>query len=129
MIDHLEKNKRFAVIFTFLIAIEIFVISAIPGGKLSKTSFDLSHLYHMIVFFLLNFFFILSISQKKKVTFKYIALSIIFSLSYAILDEIHQIFIPYRFPSLTDVFVDFTGVLLSIIVYLYYKKTPQSLKI
>ncbi|MBS3086361.1 VanZ family protein [Candidatus Pacearchaeota archaeon] len=122
MIGYLEKNKRFSIIFMVLMAVEIFVISSIPGRDFPAVGIDPSLAYHLIVFFLFNFFLILSIIGKKNVKVKYLVLSIVFSIIYAVLDEIHQFFVPLRLPSVRDVLIDAAGVSLSTITYLYYKR-------
>ena len=122
MIGYLEKNKRFSIIFMVLMAVEIFVISSIPGRDFPAVGIDPSLVYHLIVFFLFNFFLILSIIGKKNVKMGYLVLSMVFSIIYAILDEIHQFFVPLRLPSVRDVLIDVTGIFLSTITYLYYKR-------
>lgn len=123
MIDYLEKNKKFAIIFTVLIAIEIFLVSSIPGKRFVTGGIDVALIYHLMIFFLLNFFFILSMVGKKKIKIGYILISLVFSVSYAVLDEIHQFFVPLRLPSVTDVLVDSMGIFLSTIIYMYYKRS------
>ena len=122
MIGYLEKNRKFAIIFAILMATEIFIISSIPGSKFITGGIDVSLIYHLMIFFLLNFFFILSIIGKRNVKVRYILLSIIFSVFYAVLDEIHQFFVPLRLPSVADVLIDTTGIFLSTIIYLYHKR-------
>jgi len=123
MIGYLEKNRGFSIFFTILIATEIFVVSSIPGGDASIGLFDLSSVYHLLVFFLFAFFLILSITKNKKINIKYIFLAMLFSIVYAILDEVHQLFVPSRFPSIADILVDMTGIFLSTITYLGYKRS------
>ena len=122
MINYLEKNRRFAVLFMVLIAVEIFFVSSIPGSKIVTQGIDASVFYHMCVFFLLNFFMILSVTNKKNKKMEYLLFPVAISILYAILDEIHQIFVPLRSSSIFDVLVDLSGILLSVIVYLYYKR-------
>ena len=122
MIDYLEKNKSFAIIFFTSMALEIFIVSSIPGKNLSIKGIDPSLFYHLIVFFLFNFFLVLLITGNKKIKIKYLAFSIFFSILYAILDEIHQFFVPFRVPSITDAIVDTMGIFLSTITYINYKK-------
>jgi len=128
MIGYLEKNKKLALTFLVLIAIEIFLVSSIPGKKVEVEAFDASTLYHIIVFFLLTFFIMVSVSGKRKVKAKYVFFSIISATFYAALDEVHQIFIPSRTASTSDFVVDTFGILLAIIVYLYYKGNSNHLK-
>lgn len=122
MIGYLEKNKRFSIIFMVLIAIEIFVISSIPASDFPSSGIDFSSAYHLMIFFLLNFFIILSLTKGKNMNLKYVLISIVFSLMYAVLDEIHQFFVPTRFPSLMDLLIDATGIFLSTLTYLHYKR-------
>src|SRR3990167_5234098 len=106
MIGYLEKKKGFAAIFMMIIAVEIFAISSIPGSGFAPISVDLSSLYHLIVFFLLAFFILVFISGGKRVKSKYIFTAIALSLVYALLDEVHQIFVPRRFFSVGDMLID-----------------------
>ena len=54
---------------------------------------------------------------------KSLILPVVISFLYAVLDEVHQLFVPLRNASILDVLVDTTGILLSVAVYLYYKRT------
>jgi|SRR3989338_4191460 len=125
MIGYLEKNKWFSILFMILIGIEIFLISSIPGKDFPAVGIDPSLFYHLIVFFLFNFFLILSITGNKKIRGRYLFLAVIFSIIYAILDEIHQLFVPRRLLSITDILADMTGIFLSTITYLHYKIKRQ----
>jgi VanZ family protein len=51
----------------------------------------------------------------------------IIALVVAIADEIHQSFIPFRDASVTDVFLDLTGISLVLIVFLKHYKKSQKL--
>ncbi|MEK6741829.1 MAG: VanZ family protein [Nanoarchaeota archaeon] len=123
MINYLEKNRKFAVIFMVLMAVEIFLVSSITGSKPTTGGLNLSVLYHSIVFFLFSFFTILSIVKKNNKKMKSLILPVVISFLYAVLDEVHQLFVPLRNASILDVLVDTTGILLSVAVYLYYKRT------
>ena len=123
MINYLEKNRKFAVIFMVLMAVEIFLVSSITGSKPTTRGLNLSVLYHSIVFFLFSFFTILSIVKKNNKRMKSLILPVVISFLYAVLDEVHQLFVPLRNASILDVLVDTTGILLSVAVYLYYKRT------
>jgi VanZ family protein len=122
MIKELENNRRFAIIFTLIIAAEIFIFSSFPGTKVEMGGLDLTSLYHLIVFFLLNFFLLISLIGKKKIKTKYLFITIITSIIYAFLDEIHQIFVAFRTPSIGDILTDSVGILLSTLIYINYKK-------
>lgn len=121
MISYLEKNRLFSVIFLILIASEIFIVSSIPGSDVITGGFDASLIYHACVFFLFGFFAILSLSNSKRKS-KAVLTAIAISMAYAILDELHQFFVPGRTPSILDAVVDFGGVMLAVLVYTYYMK-------
>ena len=123
MIEYLERNRKFAVIFMILMATEIFLVSSITGSKPTTVGLNISVLYHSVVFFLFSFFTILSIVKKNNRKMKTLILPVIISILYAVLDEVHQLFVPLRNASVLDILVDTTGILLSVTVYLYYKRT------
>jgi len=86
---------------------------------------DLSTAYHMIVFFLFNFFLLISISGSKEMRIKSLIIALAVSLAYAIFDEIHQIFVPFRYPDVSDILIDTMGILLATFVYIYYKNKSR----
>ncbi len=82
---------------------------------------SLRKLAHGFIYFVLGMLtlnFMLNCNTKRK---KLISLGI--CLAYAISDEIHQLFVPGRSGQISDVFVDFTGSVLGVLlfatVYLY----------
>lgn len=125
MIKFLEKHRELTVILLILIAAEIFFISTIPGNKINTGGWDLSTAYHFTVFFLLSFFLLVTLTGKKKIKTKNIFISIVISVIYAVLDEIHQMFVPLRSPDLGDVLVDSIGILIAAMVYFYSKKSEK----
>jgi VanZ family protein len=120
MIDWLEENKRFALIFLILIAIEIFLISSIPGGRTPPGPINLAPAYHLIAFFLFSFFLLVYMNKNRKIGIRVLLVGLAISIVYAISDEIHQVFVPLRNPSIGDVLIDTTGILMSSLIYLYY---------
>jgi len=122
MIKWLEEKRIFAIILTILMAIEIFYFSSIPGGKGPGGGLDLSIIYHFVAFFLLNFFLLISIIGQKEIKIKHIMIVLLISITYSILDEVHQFFVPLRVPDLLDILTDGAGIFSSMILYLYSKK-------
>lgn len=123
MIKWFEKNRQIPIILTSLLVILIFTVSSIPGSVTEGTGTgDLSILYHFLVFFFFSFFLIISIKGQRKIKLKYFLITIIISIAYAILDEVHQLFVPLRNGSVGDVLVDSLGILIAMIVYLSFKK-------
>ena len=124
MIRWLEKNRYIAIIFTFLIALEIFYISSIPGYQITRPGIgiDITILYHFIVFFLLSFFLLTSIKGTHKIKVKHIIIVLSISIAYALLDEFHQMFVPLRYADLFDILTDAAGIFLAILLYVFVDK-------
>ena len=123
MIGWLEKNRGISILLTALIAIEIFVFSSIPGG-ISGTggTIRISIIYHLTVFFLFNFFLLMSIKGNREVKTSYIIIALIISVLYAFLDEFHQFFVPLRESAIEDILTNTLGIFLSTIFILYFNK-------
>ena len=124
MIRWLERKKVFSIILFILIVAEIFFFSSISGPKLALEGvLDPSIIYHFCVFFLLNFFLLTSINGDKRIKLKHIVISFCFSIVYSILDEVHQLFVPFRSPSFSDILTDSIGIFSSTLLYLYSKRS------
>ncbi|GIU68381.1 MAG: hypothetical protein KatS3mg001_231 [Candidatus Pacearchaeota archaeon] len=115
------ESRKIARILVFLIALEIFYFSSLEGDKIQNSVFSLSVIYHFSVFFLLNFFLLVSLNNKKRIKISLFLFSIFLSLVYSILDEIHQVFVPFRDASLHDILVNNLGIFSSSLVYIRLK--------
>jgi VanZ family protein len=120
MIKWLEKHRILSLIITILIIIEIFYFSSLSFGKSTEGNPCIPTLYHFTIFFLLNFFLLITINKNKKI--KDLIIVPIISIIYALLDEFHQVFVPSRTFSIQDILIDTAGILLSAIIYLTYNK-------
>jgi len=127
MITFLEKNNLLSWIVVVLIAVFIFAISSIPfeSGFIGNSSNYKAILYHFFAFFSLALFLAIAITKGKKVNSIHFAIFI--AIVYAILDEIHQLFVPGRYGSLTDVLINCIGILSAIVFYLYRLKYSKYL--
>ena len=118
MLSWFEKNNKISWIITIIIAVIIFYMSSLTfesaGG--SKGFGYKADIYHISIFFLFAFF--LSISLIKGKNKKFILLVIIISVLYGFSDEFHQIFVPGRVSSLSDVFLDCFGILIASTLYI-----------
>ena len=111
---------------TLAYAVLILIISSIPDLTPPELGFEFQDkLYHFIeygIFSVLLFFSLLNSSRdffKKNV----LVISIFIGASYAIIDEIHQRFIPGRSADILDFVADFLGVaLIQIVFWIYYRK-------
>ncbi len=119
IINWFEKHSKISWILTVFIAIFIFYMSSRTfkggGGK-----GYLSYIYHLSIFFLLSFFLLISLTKSSltKGNFrKNIILSVLISILYGITDEIHQYFVPGRYPSIIDVITNSVGILLAGVIY------------
>lgn len=124
LISWLEKNKKMTVIFTVIVAIAIFAFSSIPGTSypnFSNSGSLLSYIYHFIIFFLFAFLLIVSFNGKKDFNVRLFAFAVLAAIVYGILDEIHQMFVPFRFPGVNDVLVNNIGIFLASLIYVYKK--------
>jgi hypothetical protein len=112
----LEKKSKISWTITILIAITIFYISSItslPGGVQSTNVRAI--LYHILAFFGLAFFLLISLTKGKYKSF--ILLAILIAIIYAITDEIHQLFVPGRHGSISDVITDTIGIIFATMIY------------
>ncbi len=119
MISWFEKHTKISWLITILIIIAIFYISSISFKPSGISGFNLKPIfYHLLAFFCLAFF--LSISLVKGEKNKLIILGIILAVFYGIFDETHQLFVPGRYFSISDILTDSAGVLFANVIYGFY---------
>ncbi len=103
----------------------IFAFSSIPSAKISNFNaldFVVRKFLHISEFLILT---LISYS-----TFKNLKKAVVFSVLYAISDEIHQRFTPGRGPSPVDVLIDCIGIILGTLI-IWKKlllKTPKKIQ-
>jgi len=110
-----------------LLGIIIFYFSSLsnpyptpPPGQIAPF---LNTILHICEFGLFSFLIFFGFFSKVK---PYYLLTI--SFFYALLDEIHQFFVPYRYFDVYDLIIDSIGVVFGFISYLLAKKLYISLK-
>ncbi|ADQ47161.1 VanZ family protein [Caldicellulosiruptor kronotskyensis 2002] len=81
-------------------------------------------LAHVTEYFILSMLFYKAFFECNRNSKKSFILTFIFSVAYAISDEVHQIFVSGRGPSAVDVMIDTIG----IISYLLIKRTKNMIK-
>lgn len=96
----LEKGDNMRVLF-FLWLIFIFALTSIPQNKISSTT-TLSSLCHLFFYATLSLFYFARYNLKKRKM-------LVFIVIIAAFDEVHQFFIPGRYPSFIDFFLDVIG--------------------
>ena len=118
MISWFEKHNKVSWTITILIAIMIFYISSLTFSKIPSEpgKFNMKPiLYHIIAFFFLAFFLLISLVQEKNK--QYVLPAILISVIYGILDEIHQLFVPGRSSSTSDLLLDSLGIIFAFMLY------------
>ncbi len=117
LLSFFEKHNKFSWFITFTGACLIFYISTLDFGGTSYGVGFLSLIYHFSAFFCFAFFMLISITKGKLKGINFF-LGILFSIVYAISDEIHQFFVPWRYCSIGDVIVDSAGIIFAFVIYL-----------
>ena len=91
----------------------IFYLSSISSFKVPDRLVNSisSNIAHFTEFFILCMLLFRAIKKSTRWEIKKIIIaSCVFSVIYAFLDEFHQSFVPGRFPSIGDIFVDTLGI-------------------
>ena len=118
VITFFEKNNKLSWIVTIVGAILIFYISSLTSpAKGIPTTNLIPILYHILAFFSFTFFLLIS-SLKGRIKPKFLTIAILIAITYAILDELHQFFVPGRSCALQDVFLDSVGIVFASMIYL-----------
>ena len=121
MIYYPEKYQKISLFIAILIAIFIFYISSLHFEKGTPLGIELiPAIYHLVIFFALTFFLIPGIVGQRKNKLL-IFLAILTAFIYAISDESHQLFVPNRYCSVSDLFLDSIGIAFSSLIYLIFK--------
>ncbi len=79
---------------------------------------------HFFAYFVLGLFVIhaMKVSWQRKNGWQNLALALGFCILYAILDEVHQLFVPGRGGQVKDVLIDAAGAAFGVILYLLMQK-------
>ncbi len=80
-----------------------------------------AHIFEYAVLFIFSVSFFKSVFLKQSLI-SIIALSIVFSMTYAVTDELHQFFVPYRGARMSDVLIDSFGIIcMAVILFFFYR--------
>ena len=89
----------------------ITLLSHVPQEDLPKSDLDsIDYYFHFAEYSILGFLLFRSITSDELLTFHPFYGSLLIGISFAILDEFHQSFVPGRHMSSTDVFFDSLGI-------------------
>ncbi len=120
-----QKQQLFFLLLAALWGALIFYLSSVPdlkSGFPSSYDFVLRKFAHMGVFFILTYFIASSFDSHKR---SYLLFVIIAAVTYAMIDELHQTFVPGRHGAPNDIFIDSIGVYFG--VWFYKVKPPAKL--
>ena len=102
----------------------IFIMSSVPGdsdiftrGILIILIPTVQNLLHIPLFGLLAFLWIITFKLWSHTEKLSIRMAVLISVNYSFLDEVYQYFVPGRYMSITDVFLDILGVFSAIGIY------------
>ncbi len=112
-----------------VIAIIIFYLSSLsnplpPGPPGPPSIIDINIILHMCEY--AGFSFFVAFGYFSKFNIKY---TVSFTIIYAILDEVHQHFVPNRFFDIFDIFIDIIGVIIGFFAFIILKKLIERLDI
>jgi len=100
------------------------IVYRILSGLLPFISIDVDLLHftvrkfaHFTAYFILGVFILHALVVNREITVKILLASFLFTVVYAISDEVHQLFIPGRSGEVRDVLIDSSGSLLGICLY------------
>ena len=116
MISWFEKHSGVSWGITIFGAIAIFYLSSLTFGPVTGGKSILSMVYHIMAFFCLTFFLLISIVRGKNREF--LIPSVIIGILYGIFYELHQFFVPGRYAGGFDVFLDSLGAMFAFMIYL-----------
>ena len=89
----------------------ITLLSHVPQEDLPKSDLDgIDYHFHFAEYSILGFLLFRSITSDELLTFHPFYGSLLIGISFAILDEFHQSFVPGRHMSSTDVLFDSLGI-------------------
>lgn len=117
-----EQSKKLSDGVTEVIVNKVIVVTKIkvsPEKKIQiveKSHLGIRKCAHFTLYFILG---ILSFLTCKSYGIKKIYIPLLICLLYAMSDEIHQMFTLDRYANLLDVFIDFSGALVSIFILNY----------
>ncbi|MBN1802480.1 MAG: VanZ family protein [Candidatus Lokiarchaeota archaeon] len=121
------KDKIFLVL-SIVVGFLIFFFSSLPN-PLPATMVEpclvisLSNTLHFLEFAALSFCLVLGLEKKIKGE-----IILIIAVAWAIIDEVHQIFVPNRYFDVLDLIIDAIGILTGFSVYFILKKLIVKIK-
>jgi len=88
-------------------------------------NFRVRKLAHFTIYFVLGILVFWALDDFFKIFSKRVLFSLLFCLSYAIFDEVHQIFTLGRAARLFDIWIDFLGSFFAVFIFFIFQKWKQ----
>jgi VanZ family protein len=111
----------------------IFILSSVPGSPeeggfkfLTDIDPNLQNFLHVPLFGMLQVLWLNALAKYDMPERKIIIICLAICLAYGGLDELHQMFVPGRYASLTDISLNFTGVVVGTLAFLFWRKKIRS---
>lgn len=107
-----------------LYIVVIFVISSIPGSRFPEIQFNMADkVVHFIIFGILGLLLARSmvVSQNTFCRTNYVIVSIMIGIGYGLIDEWHQAYVPGRYASVSDWVADGLGIIVSVLLFWWWK--------
>ncbi len=126
MLEFLEKHKKITVYFPLIVYwVALIIATSLPSKEMPNIKIN-DKIEHLLAYLVLSFLFNLTLLVQNKFQLlknkAYIS-TIIFLGVYAMVDELHQAFIPGRDCSILDWSADIIGVFLGVsLTYFLVKK-------
>ena len=97
-------------VITICYMLLITFLSHVPQENIPNGPDKIDIPFHFVEYLFLGFLLFRSISLEESLTFHSFYGSLLIGISFAILDEFHQSFVPGRYMSSTDVLFDSLGI-------------------
>ena len=98
------------------IMVVTFIVSSIPGGDEQAASLlgfvppAIQNLLHIPLFGLLAWAWCKALAVPARTTARVIVPAALITIGWSVFDELHQLYVPGRFASLTDMTLNLTGI-------------------
>ncbi len=119
----LDSQHSTALIVTLSYMCVLFILSSIPGGRENGplVSAKLANIAHVPAYGLLALLWIFTLRNHGVTEHRSMCVAFLVALGYGALTELHQVWVPGRFPSAFDVMFNVAGSLTFIWLYWWVK--------
>lgn len=103
----------------------ILILTSIPGDKLPEVQIDFGDkLIHAMVYYILGYLILIRFGTPGG-SFHSYGKYILAGFLFGALDELHQKLIPGRYASMWDLLADWTGLILAMLIYIWFRKISE----